>query len=455
MDYKNIAFEKKYLKYKLKYLQLKNEIEQVGGAETFCIYTTGMMDWGNTETIIYKWIAHNILSSILDQIPEKYTNVEIHHYDNYFQLDDIAVIELKNSDEEKPRIRLSMLHKEDLEPVILRAHDGKNYIVIDFANECYKMYPPINFVNIVYLGDDSLSGENRDYYEFLVPVKFAKEHLFNVNEDGTITTYLQKMYESGFLTGERSMENPIGDFVYIFKNIKNALQITWTDKTGKRPFPQLFEKLAVSPILNNGIEKLFLDLVWAGYTSAQMHKYIYDILYNEIFGVPAMGVDMLGGGKSDELLQLEELFALSDDPEEKKILAELIRAMSLENAKMNAAAPRVEPARAVAAPRVEPARAVAAAQPIPGSVANKIKKIRNMEESRKLVKTMSTDIIEDRRRLNRDREYARAANHEVALSFANKAYAEKIGAEEARRKAEEDAMLQNMYQKWQAGYYEE
>ena len=73
-----MSYYNKYLKYKEKYLQLKNQLG--GNKDTFYIYTTGIADWGDADSTLAAWQKF-LCKQICDMIPKRFKYIHITHSD--------------------------------------------------------------------------------------------------------------------------------------------------------------------------------------------------------------------------------------------------------------------------------------------------------------------------------------------------------------------------------------
>ena len=241
-------YKNKYLKYKNKYINLRN---QLGGDVYFNVYTTGLSNWQSTEgdqNILKKWNS-GIRENIVKLIPEKF-GINFIHYDPFITYDEtgneVKIIgddretEIKritgmlSSDFTNKRVKSSIFIDDYLDLENLRSP----YIILDIAH--IFVYP--NTINIVQKMKETPSGFEGDGENLLInSVRFgfigdkgsfnlAKSKLFEVLDDGSVITYIDKMIEINNMAvtgGEGKGEderiykfNPINpaDIIYEIKN---------------------------------------------------------------------------------------------------------------------------------------------------------------------------------------------------------------------------------------------
>ena len=202
-------YEKKYLKYKEKYLLLKKQIG--GDGDIFYIYTTGIAEWGHLDL----WTS-TLCKQICTKIPARFTQIYIFHCDI---LHEIKMMSLYDSEEKKAKIVANIkdtiqldlnidsrvrhssfqttpldfdeISRQKIPYIIIDMAQIFSYLVDEtssdkitraFINGTYGEVPskPMN-LNVIYL---SYGGEYLSDTEFL-----------KVNSDDTITTYINKLLE--------------------------------------------------------------------------------------------------------------------------------------------------------------------------------------------------------------------------------------------------------------------
>jgi len=230
----------------------------------FYLYTTGILNRGRIseshESIIDKWKNHGILSNILSLIPERYINIHIIHSDICEFESDMR--ELVNEilllyDMSHERVKTSIYITDELNFKELHTlHDKKHYILIDFAH--LFAYPNIpkdkdkiikkiltrtnlvqNIDAFLYMGTFNLNSVyctfigNYDYidreFNRLSSIDFMNSKFFNVNDDGTITTYIDMMIELDY---EYDKIYPEYILKEMYIDIKKNIIRLWKDKYG-------------------------------------------------------------------------------------------------------------------------------------------------------------------------------------------------------------------------------
>lgn len=210
----------KYYKYKKKYIHLKN---QTGGSSLvtntenniFTIYTTGLYDSGSNTNLIDLWNS-DVRDNIISLIPENF-RIKFIHYDP------LVVWNLDKAKFEKIENQGTITTiKNELED-ILQKKDMENNRVIEsiFINE----YFDINNINLekpyiildiahLFLYENKVKtvkkldrSDNREYninsvrFGYIgdggIPLILAKSKLFEINNNGEVITYIDKMINSG------------------------------------------------------------------------------------------------------------------------------------------------------------------------------------------------------------------------------------------------------------------
>jgi len=218
-------YQNKYLKYKNKYLELKNKI---GGMmeedeNTFYIYTLGILNWGQLDTILAYW-DNSFFAHICSLIPPRFTKIVIIHCDIIQPIMDWNItreeaVELFSGREgvdksKDTRIIRSTFQTEPLNYEEIRTITP--YILIDFAGvfrytnviitptpegstQCYiweQNVAPTSFINLNiirfgYTGDDEMENQTNRINNRMIGLT----KLFKVNPDNTITTFFNKFLD--------------------------------------------------------------------------------------------------------------------------------------------------------------------------------------------------------------------------------------------------------------------
>ncbi|VVU95461.1 hypothetical protein CPAV1605_1212 [seawater metagenome] len=240
--------------------------------DTFIIYTTGIANWGDINTVLKSWIENNILENILSMIPSFYKNVQIHHYDPIINVTETSIpknlineiqTRLYTNDINYPRIIQSLFFQERLLDVKLK----KNYIIIDFAHvfkytkkrdvveiagnykESNKEEKKLKTVYIGFIGN-SIDLKNND----CISHRIIKSNFFRVKDNRTVETYIDSMIENNYNFDPMYPQDKIVEIVSV---IKKFLMGVWREKNGivNDDFDEIFNGdfllLLVKNILNN------------------------------------------------------------------------------------------------------------------------------------------------------------------------------------------------------------
>jgi len=226
-------FKYKYLKYKKKYLALKlqkggdwncskctfenNDLlpycemcntKKSNESNIFYLYTTGILDWMNHGQLFDRWNME-IRTHIINLIPNKY-KVIIHHYDPlHVEPNELNIQKniLISNDKRNNRVLDSFFHNEKF-PF---THELP-YIILDFAHIFYYTHNKhIVKTNTIYESSEPIIEKNLYCVRFgYVGSKNDIENspsqykIFEVNYDGSITTYIDKMIEGVLISLNRS-----------------------------------------------------------------------------------------------------------------------------------------------------------------------------------------------------------------------------------------------------------
>ena len=174
---------------------------------TFFIYTTGFAD-GGTNSVVYHWNTF-LRKNICKSIPERYKRIEILHSDPTINSETIDLLRQENSERIKSTVTRDIIDFTKID----EKHRGQNYLVIDSAH--LFNYHEGSLVNNSEAYNDATSlksfgnaRNNKFVLHALYPgffgyrtdsdkndlgilrTNFGKYELFNVSEDGTVTTYI-------------------------------------------------------------------------------------------------------------------------------------------------------------------------------------------------------------------------------------------------------------------------
>jgi hypothetical protein len=228
------SYKEKYLKYKSKYLNLKNII---GGAdEIFTIYTTG-----TAGIPLDFWMAENgILDNTLRLIPDRYNKIIINHTEINSTLSSNKLIDsdIKRSSNTRTVTSTFTLVAFDFSTI----QEDKSYLIYDFAH-LFKYidenrvghYVPgtekdmekenLNLVSIYFGG----GGSTNWGYKMSILIRYIvqKTNFFRVESDGTVITFVNTIItrlkdKFNELKGSSTLyeENPLEILINIGNNIR-------------------------------------------------------------------------------------------------------------------------------------------------------------------------------------------------------------------------------------------
>jgi len=196
-----------------KYRRKNKSRRQRGGAKLFTIYTTGILDAGvmDAGSISDVWLNRGVLDNILACVPIEYSRIQIVHFDPHKLEGKVAGIDrFLASEKARPRVE-NAFHNENIPlELILEMHGGKDYVIIDNAHILrptgnlqefnynpseqhrnlggginHRLEIKTGKFNSLYLGYPLTNG--------IKPFKF-----FNVNDDGTLTSFKDKLLTRGW-----------------------------------------------------------------------------------------------------------------------------------------------------------------------------------------------------------------------------------------------------------------
>ena len=215
--------------------------------KVFYFYTTGLANWGCLDTVSDKWLNSGIYNNILRQIPKKYNNIQIIHYDPIIimggnkqlqnklniisEINTILELQMQQHADERVKSNIFIPEKFNLHEV------QQPHIIIDFAhifeyikqkntvriNNHYgeEVGPPLklNSFYIGFIGEKQIDNGFSSYYLISAP-------LFNI-KNGIITTYIDKMIELDY---DYDPLYPINIIKKIYMIIQNKLIDEWRYK---------------------------------------------------------------------------------------------------------------------------------------------------------------------------------------------------------------------------------
>ncbi len=266
MDYKE-----KYLKYKSKYITLKNMINQnminqKGGNEiqrfnrrpvregrTFYIYTTGM----DYDRSFERWHMY-IRNHIIDNLLQDYDRVIIYHSDVLYYIkdgdEDMKISRIFEHEQHIERdVRHPKVHSSTFTylPINFQEldarHHGRDYILFDFAHVIKYVLPNEGepYENLVYV---QLYGTHRRSAPFrlnsvYVGVIGNEEHhnhiimtgrVFSVR-DGIVITYIKKLFDNHhYLFTRTELYINLPQLIYepTLARVKKELERIWRERYG-------------------------------------------------------------------------------------------------------------------------------------------------------------------------------------------------------------------------------
>jgi hypothetical protein len=245
-------FKNKYLKYKQKYLDLKQVAGSSQQNNTFYIYTTGIWNWGHNDFIIDEWNNHTY-NYILNKIPSIFTNIEISHhdillitnpaYDDYHRNPKPDEIEPPYTIRMPDNLKIAEI-TEKINHQLLSVHPNNQKVKQTFTTE------PINFLEIKhphlifdfahlfdFVNDPSthqakiipcLLTDNypSDIYSNIKTIRLAfpdpsqkpyilvKQDYLTINTDGSIITYIDIMNNKGLPIDNNGKDHYIGEILH-------------------------------------------------------------------------------------------------------------------------------------------------------------------------------------------------------------------------------------------------
>jgi hypothetical protein len=233
-------YQEKYLKYKGKYLSLKS---QIGGIyDTFYIYTTGIAEWGHLDRSLKLW-NDTLCKQICDIIPRNFTKIHIVHSDILKGVPEEKKDEIFANILDKieidlvidPRIVDSNFQTEPLDFAAISIQSNP-YIIIDIAHLCKYVQDEFSSHNITRAFIAGAYGEPQGepmnlnvIYLGYMGGDLINTSFFRVNEDNTITTYINKLLDASRFD-VFDLYDPNLKVNSIFSNIQRKI---WTDLRAK------------------------------------------------------------------------------------------------------------------------------------------------------------------------------------------------------------------------------
>ena len=294
----------KYYKYKKKYIHLKN---QIGGSSLvnnnensiFTIYTTGLYDSGSNTNLIDLWNS-DVRDNIISLIPENF-RIKFIHYDPLvvWNLDKAKFEKIENQG------KITTI-KSELE-VILQKKDMENNRVIEsiFINE----YFDINNINLekpyiildiahLFLYENKVKtvkkldrSDNREYninsvrFDYIgeggIPLILAKSKLFEVNNNGQVLTYIDKMISNGIEFGG---DYPSKVIQNIYNEIKKKIKeniFRLTNITDTVDNDEIVKNCVSNIVKEFDNIRLIINYIWENYNEERIIEIIVSKIVEE------------------------------------------------------------------------------------------------------------------------------------------------------------------------------
>ena len=191
-------YQNKYLKYKKKYLNL---INQLGGNNTFTIYTTGIANLHEEIYTIVDDLQNYLLQNICEMIPNRFQNIDIIHSDilvrKYPSKEDVELYIKQNLIDIKIDNRIRRHEFTTKEFDFNQISKTKSYIIIDFAHLFNYTDTLIDITDngstqVINILTKEILNLNIIYIGFLNDTEssrtIARTKFFRVNDDNTIIT---------------------------------------------------------------------------------------------------------------------------------------------------------------------------------------------------------------------------------------------------------------------------
>ena len=292
------SYEKKYLKYKKKYLNLK---EKIGGNGIFTIYTTGLSNWlsflnKNNDTNQYLINIWNdgVRDNIINLVPNKF-KINFIHYD--------PLLELVNNGKKKIEGPVKILALNYIsENLVVKDYTNDrvnesifidDYINFENLNEPYIILDiahvfiyPLKLNTVKFPNDNKELNINSVRFGFLgdpISILMTKSKIFTVNDNGTITTYIDKIIElkeKGYkdIYEERVPSDIIAK---ILKNIKIYLE-NYIKEIKESKFLYQIEHIINEVFNSEEIIKSILNYIWNDFSYDEILKQLSRFIFEKI-----------------------------------------------------------------------------------------------------------------------------------------------------------------------------
>lgn len=308
------SYHSKYLKYKLKYLTLKN---QKSGASLessdniFHIYTTGIANWGQFDThgqnLITNWNS-GVRENIISKVPENF-QIKIYHYDPLLVVDGSSgPVKMKDDkktytmgyinqnlipvDLNNDRVISSDFIEDYFNPEII----NNPYIVLDF----YGLYDYPNEIGYVIrrlnwsqtIGDPfKLSVLRFGWFGSDFATMLGRSNIVQISDTGVVSTFVDKMIElknRGCDDGDECynfrIREPSGYIEKIYtktiRQIENRIKEIKGGSSTPLPYFQV-EHIGNAVIQNNSKQEIInsiLNRIWNDFTPNRIINEISDYI---------------------------------------------------------------------------------------------------------------------------------------------------------------------------------
>lgn len=212
---------------------IENSIGGGGQDKLFHVYTTGLSNWQSQEgnqNIIEKWNSE-VIVNIIKLIPTEY-KICFRHFDPLVSID---LINISNEErlKEIDRIKTFLLQNFEDDRVIGSVFIDKYlnleelippYIILDFAHIFVYTDTMHTVQKIIETPSGEFKGDGQDLlinsvrFGFIGdpnPLQLAKSKIFEIQEDGTVKSYIDKMIE---INNNNGFTNP-DDRIFKFNSI--------------------------------------------------------------------------------------------------------------------------------------------------------------------------------------------------------------------------------------------